>query len=120
MPPPTQLAIATGSVRRLLKEQASYHKELLDQEAQIKSLDEKIKSGQTGGDGNEEFMLKQQQLAVEQTKAVFEPIKQRLAEATIKLEEQTAEGGQGDAAEAEMEQAREVLAQVKADKNGTT
>lgn len=60
MPPPSQLAIATSSVNRLLKEEASYHKELADQEAQVKALEEKIKSGQDNDDGNGEFMLKQQ------------------------------------------------------------
>lgn len=59
MPPPSQLAIATGSVTRLLKEEASYHKELVDQEAQVKKLEESIKNGGGDDDGNAEFMLKQ-------------------------------------------------------------
>lgn len=60
MPPPTQLAIATSSVSRLLKERASYHNELADQLAEIAKQEESIKAG--GGDdddGNAEFMLKQ-------------------------------------------------------------
>lgn len=60
MPAPSQLSIATSAVLRLLKEEISYHKELVDQEAQVTVLEEKIKSGQTSEDGNEEFMLKQQ------------------------------------------------------------
>lgn len=59
MPPPTQLAIATSSVSRLIKEQASYHKELVDQEAQIVKQEESIKAGDADEDGNAEFMLKQ-------------------------------------------------------------
>ena len=60
MPAPSQLTIATSSVLRLLKEEISYHKELVDQEAKVKILEEKIKSGQSSEDGNDEFMLKQQ------------------------------------------------------------
>lgn len=60
MPAPSQLSIATSSVLRLLKEEISYHKELVDQEAQVKVLEEKIKAAQVTSDGNEEFMLKQQ------------------------------------------------------------
>lgn len=59
MPPPSQLAIATSSVRRLLKEEASYKKELEDQEKKVKVLEEKIKNGDADEDGNGEFMLKQ-------------------------------------------------------------
>lgn len=59
MPPPSQLAIATGSVNRLLKEEASYHKEVEQEEAQVKALKEKIDSG-ANDDENASFMLKQQ------------------------------------------------------------
>jgi hypothetical protein len=60
MPAPSQLAIATGSLRRLLKEISTYHKELVEQEAAVAALEEKVKNGQATEDGNEEFMLKQQ------------------------------------------------------------
>lgn len=59
MPPPTQLAIAASSVSRLLKEQASYHRELADQEAEVAKQEESIKKGGSDDDGNAEFMLKQ-------------------------------------------------------------
>jgi tubulin-specific chaperone A len=59
MPAPSPLAIATGSVQRLLKEEASYHKELAEQEKQIQASEEKIKD-QADEDGNASFMLKQQ------------------------------------------------------------
>ena len=52
--------------------------------------------------------------AIEQTKAVFEPLKARTAEAVNKLEEQIAIGEGGGAPEAEVEQAKTVLAQAKA------
>lgn len=60
MPPPSPLAIATASVRRLLKEEASYHKELADQQAKIKQLEDKARDAPAGGDENDEYMLKQQ------------------------------------------------------------
>ena len=60
MPAPSQLTIATSSVLRLLKEEITYHKELVDQEAKIKILEEKINSGAVASDDNQEFMLKQE------------------------------------------------------------
>ncbi len=59
MPAPSPLAITTSSVQRLLKEEASYHKELADQEKTVKALQEKFDAGATDEDGNEAFMLKQ-------------------------------------------------------------
>lgn len=60
MPPPSPLAIATASVRRLLKEEASYHKELADQQAKIKQLEDRARNAPAGGDENDEYMLKQE------------------------------------------------------------
>lgn len=54
MAPPSQLMIATSSVNRLVKEEASYHKELEQQQASIAKLE------QGGGDENAEFQLKQE------------------------------------------------------------
>jgi hypothetical protein len=55
MAPPSQLAIATGSVQRLVKEEVSYHKELVQQEARLKKLEESKDE-----DENAEFVLKQE------------------------------------------------------------
>ncbi|CAM1506930.1 Fc.00g065710.m01.CDS01 [Cosmosporella sp. VM-42] len=115
MPPPSQLSIASSAVKRLLREEASYHKELADQEAQVKVLEEKIKNGEANEDGNGEFILKQQQTAVEQTKAVFDPLRQRIADAIAKLEDQIAVREESGAPAPEMEQAKEILAQAKAE-----
>jgi hypothetical protein len=60
MPPPSQLAIATSSVNRLLKEEASYHKELEQEEANIETLKKKIDSGASDNDENAPYILKQQ------------------------------------------------------------
>ncbi|KAM5381044.1 hypothetical protein ACJZ2D_003159 [Fusarium nematophilum] len=118
MPPPSHLAIATSSVNRLLKEEASYHKELEQQEAEVKALQEKIDKGEGDDDGNGNFILKQQQTALEQTKAVFEPLRKRIASAVEKLEEQIAVREQVGAPEAELQQAKETLAKAKGTENG--
>jgi hypothetical protein len=54
MAPPSKLAVATSSVNRLVKEEASYHKELEQQGARI----QKLESG--GGDENADFQLRQE------------------------------------------------------------
>lgn len=55
MPPPSQLAIATSSLNRLIKEESSYHREHEQQTARIAKLEQ---GG--GGDENAEFTLKQE------------------------------------------------------------
>jgi tubulin-specific chaperone A len=55
MGPPSQLAIATQSLNRLVKEEKSYHTELEQQEARIA----KLQQGDSG-DENAEFTLKQE------------------------------------------------------------
>ncbi|KAF5654263.1 tubulin binding cofactor A [Fusarium sp. NRRL 25303] len=113
MPPPSQLVIATGSVNRLLKEEASYHKEVEEEEAKIKALKEKIDSG-ANDDENASYMLKQQQTALEQTKAVFQPLRQKIAVAVEKLAEQLAESEELNAPEDQVVQAKEALVKAKA------
>lgn len=54
MAPPSKLAIATGSVNRLVKEEASYHKELVQQEERITKLQA------SEGDENKEYTLRQE------------------------------------------------------------
>jgi len=54
MAPPSKVAIATGSVLRLVKEEASYHKEIAQQEERIKKLEE------SAGDENKEYTLRQE------------------------------------------------------------
>lgn len=56
MPPPSQLAIGTSALNRLVKEQASYHKELEQQKASIAKLEQQ----QGGSDENAEFTLRQE------------------------------------------------------------
>jgi tubulin-specific chaperone A len=54
MAPPSKLAIATGVVLRLVKEEASYHNEITQQEARIK------KAETSEGDENAEYTLRQE------------------------------------------------------------
>lgn len=55
MPPPSPLAIATSSLQRLVKEEASYYKELEKQEARLKKVE-----ASTEEDENREYTLKQE------------------------------------------------------------
>lgn len=54
MAPPSKLSIASSSVSRLLKEEASYHKELEQQESRIKRTQREAEGE------NAEFQLKQE------------------------------------------------------------
>ncbi|APA05437.1 hypothetical protein sscle_01g002070 [Sclerotinia sclerotiorum 1980 UF-70] len=104
MAPPSQLSIATSSVARLVKEEASYHKELISQQARLKKLEEA-----TEEDENREYSLKQERAAIEETKAVFPPLRERLADAILKLEDLVQRGGE----EVEENRANEVIAEAK-------
>ena len=55
MAPPSSLAIATGSVQRLVKEETSYHKELKNQEARLEKL-----VNSTEENENKDYQLKQE------------------------------------------------------------
>lgn len=54
--PPSQLQIATSSLQRLVKEEASYHKELESQKKRIAELE----TQKNDEDENREFKLKQE------------------------------------------------------------
>lgn len=56
MAPRSQLEITTSSVLRLVKEEASYHNELLQQAERIK----KLESAPGGEDENQEYLIKQE------------------------------------------------------------
>lgn len=56
MAPRSQLEITTSSVIRLVKEEASYHNELLHQAERIK----KLESAKGGEDENQEYLIKQE------------------------------------------------------------
>jgi len=109
MPPPTDLAIATKSVQRLVKEQAYYRAELVKQKARVQDLETEVSTGGPDLDVNAEYVLKQETKAMEETKAVFGPLKQRTVDAVAKLEEQTALSESKGAPEDELATAKEAL-----------
>jgi tubulin-specific chaperone A len=98
MAPPSKLAIATGVVLRLVKEEASYHKEITQQEARIK------KAETSEGDENAEYTLRQevcsgyvarslgltilQRQALQETKNVLPGMKTKIEQAVERLEEE--------------------------------
>lgn len=57
MAPPSALAIATSALQRLVKEEASYHKEQKQQEASIQKLEAAEGPDE---DGNRAFQLQQE------------------------------------------------------------
>jgi hypothetical protein len=61
MAPPTPLSNATSSLTRLIREEASYHKEQRQQEAAIAKLETQSEDKENEGEeGNREFTLTQQ------------------------------------------------------------
>uniref|UniRef100_A0A093V4G2 Tubulin-specific chaperone A n=1 Tax=Talaromyces marneffei PM1 TaxID=1077442 RepID=A0A093V4G2_TALMA len=84
MPPASPLAIATSAVQRLVKEEASYHREL---EQQTKRLQKLESEGPGDNDeGNHAFLIKQERQAVDETKAVFPMLKEKISDSVAKLE----------------------------------
>ncbi|KAJ4303427.1 tubulin folding cofactor A [Kalmusia sp. IMI 367209] len=109
MPPPSKLAVATSSLARLVKEEASYYKEMEQQEARIK----KLEAGSE--DHNAEYILKQEKQGLEETKNVLPNVRSKIAEALEKLEEQlesNKEAG-GEAPTEEVTKAKEAIAKGK-------
>lgn len=60
MAPPSPLSIATSSVTRLVKEEASYHRELESQQKRIEKIEAEAAAGKEDEDGNREYVLKQE------------------------------------------------------------
>ncbi|KAF2753748.1 putative tubulin-specific chaperone Rbl2 [Pseudovirgaria hyperparasitica] len=96
MPPPSKLAIATSSVNRLVKEELSYHKELEQQESSIKKLE----------DAN----------ALEETKVMIPTVRNSIASAVAKLEQEmeTAQEQDNSSATEEVTKAKEAVENAKA------
>ncbi|KAI1000799.1 hypothetical protein K3495_g7397 [Podosphaera aphanis] len=108
MAPPSALIIATNSVQRLLKEEATYHKELKSQEARLQKL-----LADEVPDDNRDFIIKQERTAIEETRAVFSPLKQRVVDAMQKLEDLLdAKSGQ-EIDEDSVKKAKDVLESAK-------
>ncbi|KAF2478319.1 tubulin binding cofactor A [Lindgomyces ingoldianus] len=109
MAPPSKLVVATSSVLRLVKEEASYHKELEQQEARIKKLESST------GDENAEYQMKQERQALEETKAVLPTVRAKITQALQQLEEQiesNKEAG-GEASTDDVVKAKDAVAEGK-------
>ncbi|KAI1335649.1 putative tubulin-specific chaperone Rbl2 [Xylariaceae sp. FL0016] len=111
MPTPSPLAIATQAVQRLVKEETYYQKELAQQSAKVAKLEAELKQAgsETSQDGNAEFILKQEQKAIQETSAVFPSLRTRISDAVARLEEQIATAESEDSNATELEKAREAL-----------
>ncbi|KAI4867548.1 tubulin binding cofactor A [Hypoxylon rubiginosum] len=114
MPAPSPLTIATQSVQRLVKEEKSYRKELTQQSERIQKLETELKNGGEGADGNAEFVLRQEQKVRDETRAVFEPLNQRIEQAVQRLEEQIAAAESESGPAEEIKKAKEALELGKA------
>ncbi|KAF7190585.1 Tubulin-specific chaperone A [Pseudocercospora fuligena] len=107
MPAPSQLAIATSALNRLVKEEASYHQEQKSQEARIAKLE-----ADQSNDENAEYTLRQERKALEETNAMFPQLKQKIEDAKAKLEAQLEQDkGPGDQSSPEdITKAKEAIA----------
>ncbi|KAG8629530.1 hypothetical protein KVT40_003395 [Elsinoe batatas] len=79
MPPPSQLSIATGAVVRLVKEEASYHRELASQKNRVARLERSAE---------DEYEIKQEKQAIEETYKIFPTLHDKIKGAVYKLEQQ--------------------------------
>lgn len=73
MPPPSDLAIATKAVERLVKEESFYRAELAKQQDRVRQLAAEIAAAADPSslDGNAEFVLKQEVCFVLASLALF-------------------------------------------------
>ncbi|KAF7719486.1 Uncharacterized protein PECH_005227 [Penicillium ucsense] len=110
MPPRSQLEINTSSVLRLVKEEASYHQEAVQQTERIKKLE-----NEQSEDENREFLLQQERRALDETKKVFPSLKKKLHDIVTELEsliaEEAAKGS--DSNVDQITAAKEAIAQAK-------
>ncbi|KAK1141473.1 hypothetical protein N8T08_009013 [Aspergillus melleus] len=90
MAPRSQLEITTQSVLRLVKEEASYHNELKEQTNRIQRLE----TQENTDDENQEYTLRQERLALEETKKVLPTLKQKIDDSIAKLDSLLTEEGQ--------------------------
>ncbi|CAI7640391.1 unnamed protein product [Penicillium glandicola] len=111
MAPRSQLEITTSSVTRLVKEEASYHKELEQQTQRIKRLEADTASE----DENREYTLKQEHMSLEETKKVLPTLKEKIVQAVKNLEALIIEEGKKgmDSNVEHITAAKEAIAQAK-------
>ncbi|KAH8885092.1 putative tubulin-specific chaperone Rbl2 [Thozetella sp. PMI_491] len=108
MPAPSELKKRTQVVQRLVEEEKSYQKELLDEAAKIKQREEDTSSATE----NAEFELKQLKLSHAQTQAVLATMPDKIQNAIDVLENQIKISGE-NAAEDELKKANDILEAAK-------
>ncbi|PBP19470.1 putative tubulin-specific chaperone Rbl2 [Diplocarpon rosae] len=108
MAPPSPLAIATSALQRLVKEEGSYENELKEQETRLKKI-----LATKDEDENAEYKLKQERAAIEETRAVFPPLRERISDALKKLEDQVEAGKSTGSSEEELTKAKEAIENAK-------
>ncbi|KAG0136866.1 tubulin binding cofactor A [Tuber indicum] len=99
MPPPTSLSIKTSSVLRLIKEEASYLKETIQQKAAVEKLEQ---------DGADEYELRQPRQVLEQTIVMAPAVRKQLLTALSSLSE-ALEAAPESESEENKKKAREAL-----------
>ncbi|KAK6345339.1 hypothetical protein TWF718_007257 [Orbilia javanica] len=77
MPPPSPLKIKTSSVTRLIKEEQSYHKELVSQKARLQRMEE---------NNEDEYEIKQQKKVIAETEQMIPTVQQKLEQAVEAVE----------------------------------
>ncbi|PVH95638.1 tubulin binding cofactor A [Periconia macrospinosa] len=91
MAPSSKLRVQTSALQRLIKEEASYHKELEQQEGRISKLEA------NPSEDNAEYLLKQERQALEETKKVIPTVREKIVQTLQQVEEELennkAEGG---------------------------
>ncbi|RKF76795.1 Tubulin-specific chaperone A [Golovinomyces cichoracearum] len=109
MTSPSVLIISISALQRLIREEASYHRELSIQEARVKRL-----SDEQDRDEYQEWNLKQERQALEETRVLLPILKKKIREAMQRLERHVetveARGSTMD----ELEKAKEVIQNAKA------
>ncbi|KAJ5117135.1 hypothetical protein N7448_004081 [Penicillium atrosanguineum] len=109
--PRSQLEITTSSVIRLVKEEASYHRELQQQTERLA----KMEKDESNEDENKEYVLRQERRALEETKKVMPTLKKKIVETVADLQNLiTEEGQKGSESNVEhITAAKEAIAQAK-------
>jgi len=107
MAPPSKLTVKIQALQRLIKEEASYHKEQGKQEERIKKL-EADKS-----DENAEYLLRQERAGLDETIRLFPHMREKIKVAVTELKAQLESGkADGSAKEDEIKLAEDTIAQV--------
>ncbi|KAH8724421.1 tubulin binding cofactor A [Phaeosphaeriaceae sp. PMI808] len=107
MAPPSKLAVAAGSVLRLVKEEASYHKEIVQQEERIRKLEIST------GDENKEYTMRQEKQALAETRNVLPSMQTKISAALEKLEEALVNDESGDASAEDVAKAKDAVVKGK-------